>query len=91
MAFTLDSTDQAFEAWLDQAPSEDELREAYLRLEAHRAALWTAGHIDSFRRDRFERDSTAVKRLVRIKWALADRWTTSGQFDRLVTDQTHLV
>ena len=83
MSFHLSHPDPDFQAWLAQTPSEDELREAYVQLEARRADLWRPGHIDSFRRDRFELDSTYVDRLVRIKWALAQIWSTSGQFDRL--------
>lgn len=39
------------------APTEDDLRAAYLLLETRRADLWTADLLDSFRRDRFERDA----------------------------------
>ena len=81
MTFTLASTDLQFDAWLAQHPSEDELRSAYLHLETRRADLWTAGHIDSFRRDRYELDARCVRRLVRIKQALAATWTASGQID----------
>ena len=83
MAFTLDQTDTDFVTWLASVPTEDELRDAYVRLEAKRAQLWTAGHLDSFRRDRYELDTRYVQRLVRIKWALATRWEASGQFDGL--------
>jgi len=62
------------------------LRDAYLTLEQKRAQLWTRGHLDSFRRNRYELDSRYVGRLVRIKWLLAARWTASGQFDRLDPD-----
>jgi hypothetical protein len=81
MAFSLDQTATDFESWLASVPTEDELRDAYLRLETARAQLWTAGHLDSFRRDRYELDAGHVTRLVRIKWALANRWAESGQFD----------
>ena len=79
MSYTLASSDLQFEAWLSQSPSEDELRSAYVELESRRADLWTAGHIDSFRRDRYELDHRYIHRLVRIKGALADLWATSGQ------------
>lgn len=85
MATALPASDLEFSSWLTGDPTEDELREAYLALESKRADLWTPGYIDSFRRDRFELDSTYVDRLVQIKWALAQVWTTSGQFDRLGT------
>jgi len=62
---------------------EDELRDAYVRLETKRSQLWTPGALDSFRRDRYELDARCVHRLVRIKWALATRWEASGQFDGL--------
>lgn len=83
MSYTLASSDLEFDAWLSQSPTEDELRAAYLVLETRRADLWTAGHIDSFRRDRYELDSRYIRRLVRIKRALADLWTVSGQIDPL--------
>ena len=79
VTFTLASTDLEFDAWLSQNPSEDELRSAYLHLETRRADLCTTGHIDSFRRDRYELDTRCVRRLVRIKQALAETWATSGQ------------
>jgi len=93
MATALPATDLEFSSWIAAQPTEDQLREAYLALESRRADLWTPGHIDSFRRDRFELDSTYVDRLVQIKWALARIWTTSGQFDRLapVTRESELV
>lgn len=83
MPFHLDSSEAEFHDWLAQHPTEDELREAYLRLETRRANLWTPGHIDSFRRDRYELDSRYVGCLVQIKWALANHWASSGQFDHL--------
>ena len=85
MSYTLASSDREFAAWLSQTPTEDQLRSAYVELEARRADLWTAGHIDSFRRDRYELDSTYIRRLVRIKRALADLWTESGQ---IITSET---
>ncbi len=69
-----------FTAWLASDPTEDELREAYVILETRRAQLWTPGHHDSFRRDRYDRDAEYVTQLVRVKWALARRWAESGQF-----------
>lgn len=81
MPFSPDHTDTDFAAWLASAPTEDELRDAYVRLEAKRASLWTPGTLDSFRRDRYERDAGYVQRLVRIKWALATRWEATGQFE----------
>ena len=83
MAFALDQTDTDFATWLASVPTEDELRDAYVRLEAKRSQLWTPGALDSFRRDRYELDARCVHRLVRIKWALATRWEASGQFDGL--------
>ena len=44
-------SDLEFDAWLAGSPSEDELRAAYVELEARRTDLWTPGHIDSFRRE----------------------------------------
>jgi hypothetical protein len=85
VSYTPASSDLEFENWLSQSPTEDQLRSAYLDLEARRADLWTAGHIDSFRRDRYELDSRYIRRLVRIKRALADLWTVSGQIDALPT------
>ena len=79
VSYTLASSDLEFDLWLSQSLSEDELRAAYLELETRRGDLWTAGHIDSFRRDRYELDSRYIRRLVRIKRALVDLWTTSGQ------------
>lgn len=69
-----------FTTWLASNPSEDELRDAYVILETRRAQLWTPGHDDSFRRDRYERDAEYVTQLVRVKWALSRRWAESGQF-----------
>jgi len=86
MPFRHDCPDHEFTAWLETVATEDELRDAYLTLEQRRAELWTRGHLDSFRRDRFERDARYVTRLVRIKWLLAARWSASGQFDRLDPD-----
>lgn len=83
VSYTLASSDLEFDAWLSLSPSEDELRSAYVALEARRGDLWTTGHIDSFRRDRYELDSRYVRRLVRIKRALADLWTVSGQIEAL--------
>jgi hypothetical protein len=75
-------SDREFDAWLAESPSEDELRDAYVALESRRSDLWTPGHIDSFRRDRYELDSRYIRRLVRIKAALAALWAASGQIDR---------
>ncbi|HVN50373.1 MAG TPA: hypothetical protein VMT43_03015 [Acidimicrobiales bacterium] len=72
-------TDAEFDAWFMGGRSEDELRDAYVALEAERAALWTPGHIESFRRDRFERDAVCISRLVRVKQALARHWEATGQ------------
>jgi hypothetical protein len=72
-------SDLEFDAWLAGSPSEDELRAAYVELEARRTDLWTPGHIDSFRRDRYEVDSRYIRRLVATKAALADLWAASGQ------------
>ncbi len=79
MTFTLASSDIEFDAWIGQTHTEDQLRSAYLQLETCRADLWTSGHIDSFRRDRYELDGRYVRRLVRIKAALVDLWTVTGQ------------
>ena len=86
MTFRPDCTDSEFTAWLEMATTEDDLRDAYLTLEQKHAQLWTRGHLDSFRRNRYELDARYVSRLVRIKWLLAARWTASGQFDRLDPD-----
>lgn len=80
MTFTTDITTEQLATWLDTTPSEDALREAYVTLEARRAELWAPGHIQSFRRDRYDLDARLVTCLVRIKWALAQRWEQSGQF-----------
>jgi hypothetical protein len=72
-------TEQDFERWIESGPSEDELREAYFVLEAKRSALWSPNTDDSYFRDRFDRDTRYVKRLVRIKQALADTWISTGQ------------
>jgi hypothetical protein len=74
-------SDREFDAWLAGDRSEDELREAYVALEALRRQLWTTGHIDSFRRDRYERDAVCISRLVRIKRSLASQWAATGQLD----------
>lgn len=74
--------DADFDEWLALGPTEDELRETYLALEAKRAELWTPGHTESFRRDRFERDARYVARLVQVKRALARHWEITGQFGR---------
>lgn len=79
MTFTLASSDIDFDAWIGQTRTEDQLRSAYLHLENCRADLWTPGHTDSFRRDRYELDSRYIRRLVRIKAALVDLWTATGQ------------
>jgi hypothetical protein len=74
-----DVTDHDFASWLASRPSEDDLRDAYIELESARAALWTPGHIDSYRRDRYEVDHRLVRRLVQVKHALATTWESSGQ------------
>jgi hypothetical protein len=74
-------SDREFASWVGGARTEDELREAYVELEATRLQLWTPGHIDSFRRDRFERDAVCIARLVRIKRSLASQWAATGQLD----------
>jgi len=79
MRFHVDATDTEYASWLATNPSEDELREAYITLETARADLWTPGHIESFRRDRYEVDHRLVRRLVEVKRALATSWATSGQ------------
>ena len=57
MTFRPDCTDTEFTAWLEMVASEDELRDAYLTLEQKRSHLWTRGHLDSFRRNRYELDA----------------------------------
>jgi hypothetical protein len=79
MRFHLDASDSEYSAWLETHPSEADLRAAYFTLESAREALWTPGHIDSFRRDRYELDARYVRRLVQVKKALASSWTESGQ------------
>jgi hypothetical protein len=81
MPFHVDSTDTDYASWLAGNPSEDQLREAYIALEGARADLWTPGHIESFRRDRYEIDHRLVRRLVQVKKALATSWETSGQIE----------
>ena len=77
------ATDLTFDLWLASSPTEDQLRDAYLTLEARRTDLWTPGHIYSFRRDRFDLDAAYVRRLVRLKQALAHHWVVTGQVDDL--------
>jgi len=84
MRFRPDSNDSTFHEWLASAPSEDDLREAYLTLEGRRADLWTPGHIDSFRRDRYDLDARYIRQLVQIKKALASHWIVTGQVDDAV-------
>jgi hypothetical protein len=79
MRFHIDASDAEYTTWLASGRSEDELREAYIVLETARAQLWTPGHIDSFRRDRYEVDQRLVQRLVQVKRELATTWATSGQ------------
>ena len=79
MTFHPDWNDQSFHAWLETDPTEDELRHAYLALEAHRAELWTPGTIASYRRDRYDVDASDVRRLVQVKAALAREGVRSGQ------------
>jgi hypothetical protein len=80
--FRTDWTDAALEEWLDTPPTEDDLRLAYISLETRRADLWTSGHIDSFRRDRYEVDARYVRQLVLVKRALARHWNETGQLDQ---------
>jgi len=79
MRYRPDVTESEFTDWLSSSPTEDELREAYLGLEAKRAALWSPGHTDSFRRDRYELDAAYIRRLVGLKTALASHWVRTGQ------------
>jgi hypothetical protein len=79
MRFHVDATDSDYAAWLASEPSEDQLREAYIMLESARAELWTPGHIESFRRDRYDVDHRLVRRLVLVKQELAEAWETTGQ------------
>jgi hypothetical protein len=79
MRFHLDASDSEYSAWLGTRPSESDLRAGYFALEGAREALWTPGHIDSFRRDRYELDARYVRRLVQVKQALASEWTETGQ------------
>lgn len=72
-------TDEEFTAWLESDPTEDELRETYLVLEAKKAALWNPDKNDSYFRDRYERDSDYMKRLLRVKEALMRTWLSTGQ------------
>ncbi|MBI2704411.1 MAG: hypothetical protein HYX32_03855 [Actinobacteria bacterium] len=89
MQFRQNFTDDRFHEWLSAAPTEDELREAYLVLEAKRADLWRPGHVDSFRRDRFERDARYVRQLVLLKSALARQWVITGQVAELAPAVEH--
>ena len=70
-------------------PPKTNCRDAYLTLESKRTDLWTPGHIDSFRRDRFDLDAAYVRRLVRLKQALARHWVITGQVDDLAPVPTH--
>lgn len=79
MTFHPDWNDQTFLEWLEAQPREDELREAYLALESHRAELWTTGAHASYRRDRYDVDARDVRRLVQVKAALAREWVRTGQ------------
>jgi hypothetical protein len=79
MRFHVDASESDYATWLASSPSEDALRAAYFELENARTDLWTPGHIDSFRRDRYELDARLVRRLVQLKQALAAAWETSGQ------------
>jgi hypothetical protein len=88
MRFVPDSTDSTFHDWLAASPGEDDLREAYLTLEAKRADLWTPGHIDSFRRDRYDLDARYIRHLVQIKKALASHWIVTGQVDDVAAEPT---
>jgi hypothetical protein len=72
---------EQFRAWLASGPSEDELRDTYVALERERAELWTPGHLQSFRRDRYERDAEYMGRLLDVKRALAQLWRRTGQLD----------
>lgn len=81
MTFHPDWSDQSFLEWLEDQPREDELREAYLALEAHRAELWTPGAHASYRRDRYDVDACYVRRLVQVKAALAREWVRTGQVE----------
>ncbi len=83
MLFHLDAPDTDYATWLASHPTEDELRDAYFVLESVRAQLWTPGHIDSYRRDRYEVDQRLVQRLVQVKRALAGAWEESGQIHLL--------
>ena len=79
MTFHPDWNDQSFLEWLEAQPREDELREAYLALESHRAELWTTGAHASYRRDRYDVDARDVRRLVQVKAALARERVRTGQ------------
>jgi len=79
--FHIDASDSEYATWLASGPSEDEIREAYFTLETARHELWTPGHIQSFRRDRYELDERLVRRLVQLKRALATSWRTTGQLE----------
>lgn len=79
MHFRHDFTDEQLREWLGTTPTEDELRAAYLLLEGKRSDIWTPGHIDSFRRDRFDLDARYVRQLVQLKAALARQWIRTGQ------------
>lgn len=79
MTFHPDWSDQSFAGWLESLPTEDDLRAAYVALEAHRAELWTPGSLASYRRDRYDVDARDVRRLVQLKAALAQEWVRSGQ------------
>lgn len=72
------TTDADFDLWLDSQPEDQELLNALVILNGKRNALWEPGHIDSYYRDRYERDARYVRRMRRIKQRLCDAWVASG-------------
>ncbi len=76
MLFHLDAPDTDYATWLASHPTEDELRDAYFVLESVRAQLWTPGHIDSYRRYRYQVDQRLVQLFLRqVKAVLGGVWS----------------
>lgn len=73
------TTDEKFDEWITSDPTQEDLFEALMVIEAKRAALWTAGTEDSYHRDRYERDAKYVVRLRCLKNHLANMWLDSGE------------
>lgn len=77
MAQLYATTNEAFTAWLDSDPTENELLDAFIILRQKQANLWTPGHDDSYYRDRYERHDSYSNRIVLIQRRLASLWLAS--------------